>query len=237
MERRDTALYAPGFFRVEVLVSFGKKLLDPFTISAINRNADAGGELGLFLVLGHDDPNAVGDLVRFFVLRLRQNESELIAPVARGGIDGTAMNAQDGGEAAQGAAANEMAEAIIDFFQAVEIEKQNGEGPAGAIGALGFILEDVEETAIVGEASERVADGEMADLFKQARVIEKRAAESERVAAHGKDLRENKGSVKKTLRLAGRKLSGTVHPSSGVDGAVEGRIFGFKAAPIPDHCR
>lgn len=237
MECSDAAFYASSFLRVEILVSFRKKFFDPLAIPVVNRNADARGEPGLFFVLGHDYANAIRDLLRFFVLRLGQDHSELIAAVARGGIDGAAMNAQDGGQAAECAAANEVAEAVVNFFQAVKIEQQNGEGPAGAVGALGFVFENVEEPAVVGETGERVAYSEMADLFKEPRVVEERAAESERVTADGEYLGEHKGRVEKALRLAGRKLSGTVHPSGGVNGAVEGGIFGFKAAAIPNHCR
>ena len=127
------------------------------------------------------------------------------------------------------------AKAVVDFFQAVEIEEQNSERPASAVGALGFIFEDVEEPAVIGEAGERVADGEMADLFEQARVIEERAAESESVTAHREDLGEHEGRVEKPLRLARSELSGEVHPGGGVDGAVERRVFGIEAAAIPNH--
>src|ERR1700720_1596218 len=128
-----------------------------------------------------------------------------------------------------------MAEAVVDFFQAVEIKEQNGEGPAGAVSALGFIFEDVEEATVIGEAGERVADGEMADLFEEPRVIEKRAPQSEGVTADRKDLGEHERRVEKAFRLARRELGGEVHPSGCVDGAVEGRVFGIKAAAIPNH--
>ena len=237
MECGDAALYAAGFFRVEILVCFGKKLLDPLAIPAVNRDADAGRETGLLLVLGHDDANAIGDVLGFRVLRLWQYESELIAAIARGGVNRAAVNAQDGRQAAKSAAADQVAEAVVDFFQAVEIEEQNGEGPAGAVGALGFIFEDVEEAAVIGEPGERVADSEMADLFKEPRVIEKRPAERDGVTADSKDLGEHKRRVEKALRLARGELGGEVHPSGGVDGAVEGGVFGIKAAAIPNHGR
>jgi hypothetical protein len=235
MECGDAALYAPGFFRVEILVRLGKKLLDSFSIPAVYRNSDACGEAGLLFVLGHDYANAIRDMLRFFVLRLGQNESELIAAVTRGGIDSTAMNAQDGGQAAKGSAADEMTEAVVNFLQAVEIEEQDGEGPAGAVGALGFVLEDVEEPAVIGEPGERIADSEMADLLEEASVIEQCAAESESVTAYGEDLGEHEGRVEETFRLAGSDLSGEVHPSRGVDGAIKRRVLGIKTAAIPNH--
>src|SRR5580704_4770402 len=235
MEGGDSALYAASFFRVEILVCFGKKFFDPFSIPAVNRNAYARGEPWLFLVLGHDHANAVCDVLCFRVLRLGQDESEFIAAIARGGIDSAAMNAQDGGQAAEGSAADEMTEAVVDFFQAIEIEKQNGERPAGAVGALSFILENVEEAAVIGEAGERIADGKMANLFEEPCVIEERAAEGDGVTAHRKDLGEHERRVEKALGLARGELSGEVHPSRGVDGTVEGGISRIKAAAIPNH--
>ena len=116
MERGNAAFDAPGFFSVEILVCFGKKIFDPLAIPAVNRNADARRDRRFFLVLRHDDADTICDALRLRVQRLRQNKSELIAAVARGGIDGPAMNAQDGGEAAEGAATDEVTEAIVDFF-------------------------------------------------------------------------------------------------------------------------
>src|SRR4029077_3825379 len=191
----DAALYAPGFLGIEILVRVRKKLFNPCSISAVKRNADARGERRILLVLGHDDANAIRDMLCFRVLCFWQDKSELIATVARGGIDGAAMNAQKGGQAAEGAAADQMAVAVVDFFQAVEIEEQNGEGPAGPVGAFGFVLEHVEEPAVVGQTGERVADSEMADLFKETRVIEECAAECKSVTAHGEDLGEHKRRI------------------------------------------
>jgi hypothetical protein len=41
MECGDAALYAAGFFGVEILVGIGEKLFNAFASPAINRNADA----------------------------------------------------------------------------------------------------------------------------------------------------------------------------------------------------
>src|SRR5271168_4194549 len=106
MECGDAALYATRFFRIEILVSLRKKFFNSLAISLVYRNADACGEFRLLFILRHDRANAIGDALRFGVLRFWQHESELVAAVARGGIDGTAMNAQDRGQAAKRAAAN-----------------------------------------------------------------------------------------------------------------------------------
>src|SRR5580693_8552453 len=49
-QRGGVALAALGFFGVEILVRFRKQFFDPFTIASIDRDANAGGERGLFLV-------------------------------------------------------------------------------------------------------------------------------------------------------------------------------------------
>src|SRR5580658_3585341 len=77
----------------------------------------------------------------------------------------------------------------------------------------------------------------MTDLFKEASIIEQRAAECECVAAYGENLGEHEGRVEKALRLASGDLSGAIHPSRGVDGAVERRVLGVKAAAIPNDRR
>jgi len=81
--------------------------------------------------------------LRFF--GFRENEGEFVAAVPRGGIDSAAMNAENVGEAADGAAADEMAVGIVNGFQAIEVEKQHGEGPAGALGALRLVFKNIEE--------------------------------------------------------------------------------------------
>ncbi len=77
----------------------------------------------------------------------------------------------------------------------------------------------------------------MSNLLEKPRVIEERAAECERVTAHGQHLREHKRSVEKPLRLTRGELSGEVHPSGGVDGAVKSRVLGVKTSAVPNHSR
>src|SRR5260370_42383690 len=92
--------------------------------------------------------------MRIVCCRFRKTEGEFVAAVTRGGIDGTAMNAEYIGKAAYGAAAKEMAEVVVDFLQAIEVEKQHRERPAGAIGALRLGFKNIEKAAVVGKAGE-----------------------------------------------------------------------------------
>ena len=145
------------------------------------------------------------------------------------------MDAQDVCESIEGMAADQVAISIVDLFQTIEVEEENGEGAAVAIGALGFRFKDVEQAAVVGESGERVADGEVANLLEEARVVEENTAESDRVTGDGECLRENEGRIEQPLGLRGGELRTEIHPSGGVDGAVEGRVFELEAAAIPDY--
>src|SRR5258708_8314034 len=127
-----------------------------------------------------------------------------------------------------------MAIAIVYFFQLIEIKKQHGEGPAGAIGALRLVFKNIEQAAVVGKAGERIADGKMANLFEEPGVIEKRATERDGVAQHHERLGENEGSVEQTRGLSRRELRGDIQPGGGINGAVESGIFKGQAAAVPD---
>jgi len=217
-----------------MFVGFGEEPLDAFAFAAIDGNADARRKRRLLLVLRHDGVNALHDALGFFLFCFRQHKSKFIAAVPRGGINGAAIDAKCVGNAANCAATDEVAVAIVNFFQAVEIEQEKREGAAGAVGALGFVFEDVKQAAIVGEAGERIADGEMADLFEEARVVEKRAAESNGVSHDAQTLRKNEWRVQQACGLRGRELTGKIEPTGGVDRAVEGGIVVPEAATVPD---
>ena len=175
MERGSKALYPPRFFRVEILVRLQQKFFDSLSVAAIDGNADTGGECGLFAVIGEDFPDTAGNTPRFVLLGFRENEGKFVAAIPRGSINGAAVKAENIGEPAEGAAADEMAVAVVDGFQAIKIEKQDSESPAAAIGALRFVFEEVEETTVIGKAGEWVAYGKVVDLFKEPGVIQQRA--------------------------------------------------------------
>jgi len=216
-----------------MFVGFGKQLFDAFTGVAVDRDADAGGDGGIFGVVGHNVADAIGDALGIFFFRFGKDESEFIATVAGGGVNGAAMNAESIRDAAESAAASEMTESVVDFFEAIEIEEQDGERPLGTIGALGFVFEDVEKLAVIGEAGERIANGQMANLFEEAGVVQKSAAESDGVTENGEALREHEGSVEQAFGLGRGNLRGDIEQGGGVDGAVEGGVFLAQAAAIP----
>ena len=231
------AFVAAGFFRVEILVGLGEQFFDAFAFATINRDADAGRERRFVVLVFHHFTDAVGDALRFGLFRFRQDESKFIAAVARRGVDGAAMNPQNIGKATEGAAADEMSVAVIDFLQAIDVQKEHGEWPSVSIGALGFAFEDVEKAAVIGKASERIADGEMADLLEEAGVVQKCAAEGDDVAQHCEALSQHERRIQEPFGLAGGELRGKVEQGGGVNRAVKSRIFRLKAAAIPDERR
>jgi hypothetical protein len=144
------ALSAKRFFRVQMLVCFRKQFLDAFAIAAVNSDAYACGKPRCFLIFGHQLADAAGDALGFLFLRLRKDESELIAAIARRSVNGAAMNAQELRSAAKGAASDQVTEGIVDLFQVIEIEEKHSKRPAIAIRALGFAFENIEQTPVIG---------------------------------------------------------------------------------------
>src|SRR5260370_7668453 len=87
------------------------------------------------------------------------------------------MKAECVGRAACGAGAKEMGEVVVDFLQAIEVEKQHRERPAGAIGALRLVFKNIEKAPVVGKAGEGIAHCQMVNLFEEPRVVNKSAAQ------------------------------------------------------------
>jgi len=209
--KRGSIAFCPlGLFLIEMLVRFGKQFFDALAAAVVDGYADTRGEVRGFVVVSHDFSDAVGDATRFVFAGFRQNEGKFIAAVSRGSVNGAAVNPEDVGESADGAAADEMAVIIIDCFQAIEIEEQDGKRTAGAVGAFRLVFQNVEETAVVGETGEGIADGKMVDLFKEPRVVKKSPSERDGVAQHHKRLGKNEGSVQQARGLSDGELRGNV---------------------------
>src|ERR1700732_865886 len=190
-QRRGVALTTARLFEIELGVGVGEKFFDALAVAIVDRDTNAGGELRVLGVAGHDRTDTVGDALGFVVQSFRQDESEFVAAIARGGVNGAAVDAQDVRESTERVAADEMAVGVVDFLEAVEVQEENSEGGGVGIGALGFGCEDVEQAAVVGEPRKRVADGEMAYLLEEAGIVEESTAESHCVAGDGERLRED----------------------------------------------
>ncbi len=106
MKCGDAALCAPGLFRIQIKICLREKRFNSFSTSTVDRNADTCREPRFFVVLNHNFTDAVCDVMRLGFVRLWQHQSELIATIARRGIDGPAMNTQDRRQPTKGAAAH-----------------------------------------------------------------------------------------------------------------------------------
>src|SRR5438876_8877398 len=90
----------------------------------------------------------------FVFLRFWKDQCKLVSAVARRGVNGAAVNAQNIGDTADGAAAYKMAVTVVNGLQTIEVQKQHGKRTAGTVGALGFVFQNVEQTRSEEHTSE-----------------------------------------------------------------------------------
>lgn len=98
--------FPPRFFSIKIVVRFRKQFFDALPIAAIDGDADTHRERGVFLVVGHDFTDAIRDTAGFVFLCFGQDKSKFVAAIAGGSINGTTMNTENTGKAAERAAAN-----------------------------------------------------------------------------------------------------------------------------------
>ena len=128
-----------GFFGIELLIRLGKQLFDALAIAAVHRNPDACGKPRRLVIVGHHLANAVDDTMGFVFLRFWKDQCKLVSAIARRGVNGAAVNAQNIGDAADGAAADKVAVTVIDGLQTVEVQEQYGKGrPERSVRSVSF---------------------------------------------------------------------------------------------------
>jgi hypothetical protein len=92
-------------------------------------------------------------------IRLRQQESELIAADAEGRVGSAQGFLQGSGSRAQYLITAGMAVLVIDFLEAVQVERYQSQGLAVAARAIEFLIESFCEEPAVVKAGQRVGDG------------------------------------------------------------------------------
>ena len=137
---------------------------------------------------------------------------KFIAAEPRRRVDGAAAVAEGRAQALDGAAAGQVAVLIVDLFQAVQVEEQDGEAPAGAAGALDFAFEHFEKPAVICQAGKRIGSSPMADLIEELGVIQQRSAQNDHIAQHHPDVGQHVGRIEHALRLAHGDVAGDVEP-------------------------
>jgi len=90
---------------------------------------------------------------------LRKKESEFVATDAEGRIGSAESFAESGGGGAENVVAAWMTVLVVDFLEAVQIEDDEAERRAVAVGAVQFLFESFGEEAAVIEAGEGIGDG------------------------------------------------------------------------------
>src|SRR6267142_4254987 len=100
-----------------------------------------------------------------------------------------------------------MAVLIVDGFEAVHIKKHDAEWALRTARAIQFRFQDADEAAIVGQASERIADGQRAHLVEQAGLIEQGTEEHHDVACGFAQFSEEERSIQKMAGKSSCKVA------------------------------
>src|SRR6516162_3528801 len=106
-------------------------------------------------------------------------------------------------QADEGAAADEVAEAVINGLEAVHIEKNDAERAAGAAGTIKLGFDDGDEAAVVRKTGQRIADGQRSDLVEKACLVDQGAREHDGVARDLGEFGEEERAVEEPLREHG----------------------------------
>src|SRR5215471_6661145 len=222
--RRVRETPASGFFLIQILIGFLEQALYAFALAVIDGGADASRDRRVLLIGGQSFADAGSHALGLILASLGKHDSEFVSAIACSRVDGAAMDAQDVGDAAESAAADEVAVGIVNSLEAVQIEQQHRKGTAGAQGALRFRVQNIKKFAVVGEAGQRVAGREVADLFENARAVEQRTRQQNNLAGHIHQLCECERAIEQSDGLTRSKLSRQVQPDSAENRPVERRV-------------
>ena len=95
-----------------------------------------------------------------------EEQDKFIAAEACQGVAGTALFAQAFADLLQQLVAKGMAEGVVDVLEMVQVDKQQGAFLAFAPVAGQGLVQAIEQQAAVGQASERVIEGQLMNLFE-----------------------------------------------------------------------
>ena len=104
---------------------------------------------------------------------LGEDQRELVAAVAGRDVGGAQRRPHQLGHVDQDAVAVEVAEAVVDELEVVQVEHHDAQRPVGPHGAHDLLGQPLVQVAVVEEAGQRVAVGEVARGLVQARVLER----------------------------------------------------------------
>ena len=103
--------------------------------------------------------------------RLRQQNGKLVAAIAERGVYQTQMLAQGSAHHSDQLAAHQVAVLVVHRLEVVKIKKQQGKLVAETCRTVDFLIEHVEEMALVVEPGAIVGDAEFLDTLDRPRVL------------------------------------------------------------------
>src|SRR5579859_2519986 len=106
---------------VKVAICGGEEGFDGFAVLRADGDPDACGQGWLFSIFDESIGDSLRHLQARIALGFGENESELVAAVAGGGIDATAIDPEHPRQAAQCPVAREMALSVVDRLQAIQV--------------------------------------------------------------------------------------------------------------------
>ena len=108
-----------------------------------------------------------------FPARVGQDDREFVAAEPGHDVGFAGAAADDAGRLDQRLAARQMAVAVVDLLEAVQVEEQQRQRPAAARGALGFAAQHQVQVAGVVEPREVVGHRQRLGLLQRQRVVER----------------------------------------------------------------
>src|SRR5207302_8062811 len=192
---------------VEVAVSGIEQLLNCAAILRKDGRPYAHRNGRIFSIGAEPLADAFADAAGGLRAGFRKHQSKLIAAVTRGGIDGAGVQAKNVAETANGVRADQMAVAIIDLLEIVEIHQDHGEASSATAGTLDFALERVQQGTIIAQAGERIADGEPPHLLDKTGIIEQCPAQVQGIAGGTQAQGQSEWRIKCVQRLRGRDMA------------------------------
>ena len=106
-----------------------------------------------------------------------------------------------------------MAILIIDRFQAIHVKEHHAERALRAPRTIELGFDYAQQPAVVRKAGQRIADGERADLIKQARLIQQSSEQHDDVARGFAEFRKEEGPVKKMTGECGSDVADDIQGS------------------------
>ena len=107
------------------------------------------------------------------MVRLGQDDRELVAAVARRDVRAAQGRADELRGPGEDAVAEQVAEGVVDELEVVEVEHEHAQRPPRALGPDDLLAEALVHEAVVVEAGERIAVREVARVLVEPRVLER----------------------------------------------------------------